>query len=41
MPRRELTPDEAIKLVRHIQHGNYKAKVSHYRKATRPRDGPK
>jgi len=41
--RKELTPTEAIALVEYMQHNNYKAKVSDYRRDrsnTRPRDGP-
>jgi hypothetical protein len=40
LPRRNLTPEEAISLVRYIQRGNHKAKLSHYRQAVRARDGP-
>jgi hypothetical protein len=40
LPRKQLTPTEAIDLVKHIQHGNHKAKRSHYRRAARARDGP-
>ena len=44
LPRKQLTPTEAIALVQYIRHNNYKAKASHYRRRTpntRPRDGPK
>ena len=41
LPRRELTPEGALGIVRYIQLGNHKAKVSHYRRAAESRDGPK
>ena len=31
LPRKALTPDEAIELVEYMQHNNHKAKISHYR----------
>ena len=42
LPRRELTPEEALRLVRYTQLGNHRAKLSHYRRAARAsaRDGP-
>ncbi|MBL7223834.1 MAG: hypothetical protein ISS72_08275, partial [Candidatus Brocadiae bacterium] len=30
LPRRTLTPGQAIQVVRYIQHNNHKAKVPHY-----------
>ena len=40
LPRRRLTVSEAIELVRHIQHSNYRAKASHYRAREKRRDKP-
>jgi len=32
LPRKTLTPDEALELIQYIQHNNYKAKCSHYQR---------
>ena len=40
LPRRELTPAEALALVRYVQQANHKAKVSHYRRHRKRRDKP-
>jgi hypothetical protein len=40
LPRRGLTPEEAISLVGHLQRGNHKAKRSHYRHHPKRRDKP-
>ena len=41
LPRKALTPDDAIELVEYIQHNNHKAKQSHYRRrGAQPPDAP-
>ena len=41
LPRKALTPDEAIEFVQYVQHNNHKAKVSHYRqRGAQLEDGP-